>query len=67
MVALRDRGLSAATVQKVFIVLRLALDDAVRDGLLAKNPAAALRQPAQRSPRRGTSADTRARQAAVGA
>jgi integrase len=57
-VALRDRGLSAATVQKVFIVLRLALDDAVRDGLLAKNPAAALRQPAlERSEARHLSDD----------
>jgi integrase len=45
-VALRDRGLSAASIQKCFIVLRMCLDDAVRDNLLAKNPAAQLKQPA---------------------
>jgi integrase len=41
-----DRGLSPATVQKCFIVLRMCLDDAVRDELVAKNPASALKQPA---------------------
>jgi integrase len=45
-VALRDKGLAPATVQKCFLVLRSSLDDAVRDGLLAKNPAALLKQPA---------------------
>jgi len=40
------RALSDATVQRVFTVLRVALDGAVRDGLLARNPAAAVRQPA---------------------
>lgn len=47
---LRGKGLAAATVQRVFTVLRVALDGAVRDGLLARNPAAAVKQP--EAPRR---------------
>lgn len=39
------RALSDATVQRIFSVLRLALDGAVRDGHIARNPAAAVRQP----------------------
>ncbi|MCK8113963.1 tyrosine-type recombinase/integrase [Anaerosoma tenue] len=45
IIALRARGLSEATVQRVFNVLRMALADAVRDGLMARNPAAAIAQP----------------------
>lgn len=44
-VALRS-CLSSASVNKAFLVLRSCLDDAVRDGLLARNPARALKQPA---------------------
>jgi integrase len=39
------RALSDATVQRIFSVLRLALDGAVRDGHIARNPVAAVRQP----------------------
>ena len=45
VVSLRS-GLAPSSVQKVFIVLRECLDDCVRDGLLARNPAATLKQPA---------------------
>jgi hypothetical protein len=40
MLALRAKGLSDSTVLVVYTVLRAALDGAVRDGLLARNPAA---------------------------
>lgn len=50
LLTLRGKGLSPATVQRVFTVLRVTLDGAVRDGLLARNPAAAVKQPA--APRR---------------
>jgi len=39
------RALSGSTIRSTFGVLRLALDGAVRDGLLAKNPAAAVQRP----------------------
>jgi integrase len=39
------RALSDATIRQVYTVLRAGLDGAVRDGLLAKNPAAAVRRP----------------------
>ena len=39
------RALSDSTIRSTFGVLRLALDGAVRDGLLAKNPAAAVKRP----------------------
>jgi integrase len=39
------RALSDSTIRSTFGVLRLALDGAVRDGLLARNPAAAVKRP----------------------
>lgn len=39
-------ALAPATIQRIFYVLRLVLDGAVRDGLLARNPAAVLKPPA---------------------
>lgn len=42
---LRNKNLSDSTVRQVFTVLRGALDDAVRDGLLARNPAASVKRP----------------------
>jgi len=44
--SLRDKGLADSTVRQVYTILRGALDIAVRDGLLARNPAAALKRPA---------------------
>jgi integrase len=37
--------LSPATIQRVFVLLRLILDGAVRDGLIARNPAKRVQQP----------------------
>jgi site-specific recombinase XerD len=34
-----------ATIQRAFVLLRLALDGAVRDGLFARNPASQVKQP----------------------
>lgn len=45
IVGLRS-GMASSTVYKVFMVLRLSLDDAVRDGLLAVNPMQKVRPPA---------------------
>lgn len=42
---LREAELADSTVRSVYGVLRLALDAAVRDGLLAKNPAAVVQRP----------------------
>ncbi len=42
------RALSDATIRQVYTVLRAGLDGAVRDGLLAKNPAAAGEAPRRR-------------------
>jgi integrase len=39
------RALSDATIRQVYTVLGAGLDGAVRDGLLAKNPAAAVKRP----------------------
>jgi integrase len=39
------RALSDATIRQTYTVLRAGLDGAVRDGLLAKNPAAAVKRP----------------------
>jgi hypothetical protein len=39
-----DRGLSDSSVRSVYTVLRLALDGAVRDQLLARNPAAVVKR-----------------------
>jgi integrase len=39
------RALSDSTIRQVYTILRAGLDGAVRDGLLARNPAAAVRRP----------------------
>ncbi|GJF17719.1 site-specific integrase [Mycolicibacterium cyprinidarum] len=39
------RALSDSTIRQTYTVLRAGLDDAVRDGLLARNPAAAVKRP----------------------
>jgi integrase len=39
------RALSDATIRQTYTVLRAGLDGAVRDGLLAKNPAAVVKRP----------------------
>jgi integrase len=39
------RALSDSTIRSTYTVLRSALDGAVRDGLLARNPAAAVKRP----------------------
>jgi integrase len=44
--ALVGRGLSESTIRTTYTVLRIALDSAVRDGLIARNPAAAVGRPA---------------------
>jgi integrase len=44
-VAKREAGLAPSTVRTVYTVLRAALDVAVRDGLLRRNPAAVVRRP----------------------
>lgn len=46
ILALRAKHLADSTIRSTFTVLRLALGDAVRDGLIAKNPAAAVKRPA---------------------
>lgn len=45
IVALRKKGLSDSTVRQVYTVLRAALDDAVLDGLIAKNPTTLVKRP----------------------
>lgn len=45
IVTLRGKRLSEATVRQIYGILRVSLDDAVRDGLLARNPAAAVKRP----------------------
>jgi integrase len=45
IVKLRKQGLSDSTVRQVYTVLRAALDDAVLDGLIARNPAALVKRP----------------------
>lgn len=42
---LREKKLSDSTIRSTYTVLRTALDIAVRDGLLARNPAALVRRP----------------------
>jgi site-specific recombinase XerC len=44
--ATRREGLSASTVRTIYTVLRAGLDIAVRDGLLSRNPVAAVKRPA---------------------
>jgi integrase len=59
---LKDRKLSDSTVRSVYTVLRLALDGAVRDGLLARNPAAVVKRPglARREAKHATAVDVTA-------
>jgi integrase len=45
IVELRGKGKAASTVRQVYTVLRAILETAVRDGLLARNPAAAVKRP----------------------
>jgi len=45
VVALRGKGLADSSVRQVYTVLRQALDVAVRDGLLADNPAVKVKRP----------------------
>jgi integrase len=45
ILALRAKGLSDSTVRQVYTVARTALDGAVRDGLIARNPAALVARP----------------------
>lgn len=40
-----ERALSDSTIRQVYTVLRAGLDGAVRDGLLARNPAALIKRP----------------------
>jgi integrase len=53
------QALSDATIRQAYTVLRAGLDGAVRDGLLAKNPAAAVRRPgvARREARHASAVD----------
>ncbi len=44
--AKRRAGLSSSTVRTIYTVLRAALDVAVRDGLIRRNPAAEVKRPA---------------------
>jgi integrase len=43
--AVQVRALSDSTIRQTYTVLRSALDGAVRDGLLARNPAAVVKRP----------------------
>ncbi len=45
IVAKREAGLSTSTVRTIYTVLRAALEIAVRDGLVRRNAAAAVRRP----------------------
>jgi integrase len=45
IVGLRAKGLSESTVRSAYTILRAILDTAVRDGALARNPAAAVKRP----------------------
>jgi integrase len=46
IVDLRGKGLADSSIRSTYAVLRQALDVAVRDGLLASNPAAKVKRPA---------------------
>lgn len=48
VVKLRKQGLSDSTVRQVYTVLRAALNDAVLDGLIARNPCTLVRRPGVR-------------------
>ena len=52
MLAMRAKSLSDSTMQQTYAVLGAGLDGAVRDGLLARNPAALVARPGGRA-RRG--------------
>jgi integrase len=45
LLAKRDAGLAEWTVRAIYTVVRQALETAVRDGLLRRNPAAAVKRP----------------------
>ena len=45
LLTLAERGLSESTIRQVFIVARLGLDGAVRDQLIATNPASRVTRP----------------------
>jgi integrase len=45
VLALRDKKLSDSTIRSIYTVARAGLDGAVRDGLIARNPAAAVKRP----------------------
>jgi integrase len=45
ILALRSAKLADSTIRSIYTVLRLGLDGAVRDGLLARNPAASVQRP----------------------
>jgi integrase len=49
MDAMGDAGKAPATVANFYVCVRLALDDAVGDGLLATNPVRAIKTPARRA------------------
>jgi integrase len=45
VLAMRAKELSDSTVRQIYTVLRAGLDGAVRDGLIARNPAALVKRP----------------------
>jgi integrase len=45
ILALRERGLSDSTIRQFYTILRAGLDGAVRDGLIARNPATVVTRP----------------------
>ena len=45
LLTLKQRDLSESTIKQCFIVLRLGMDGAVRDGLVARNPTAQVPRP----------------------
>jgi integrase len=45
VLALRAKDLSDSTVRQVYTILRAGLDGAVRDGLIARNPATVVKRP----------------------
>jgi integrase len=48
ILALRAKGLSDSTVRQLYTILRAGLDGAVRDGLIARNPATVVTRPGVR-------------------
>lgn len=44
-VRMRDKGCAASTIRQTYTILRSVLDTAVRDGLVATNPAAKIQRP----------------------